>query len=255
MNNIFDSHAHYDDEAFSLDRDEVLSSLPKKGVTGVISCGINLLSSYKTLKLANEYDFVYAALGIHPEDAREERSDDLDAIVRFLRTEKKAIAVGEIGLDYYYEDAAPRETQIDLFERQLELAKELDLPVIVHNREAHEDTLNILKKYRPQGVLHCFSGSVEMAREVVKLGMYIGMGGVVTFKNARKAVDVVADIPIEKLLLETDCPYLAPVPYRGKRNDSSLILFIAERIGEIRGIKGQEVADITCQNTKELFRL
>ncbi len=255
LTNIFDTHAHYDDEAFSEDVDELLSGLPDRGVTGVVTCGVNLVSSAKALEFAKKYDFVYAALGYHPENIGDERKGDLDLIAQLLSDEKKAVAVGEIGLDYYYDNAAPKEEQIDLFERQIEIAKDLDLPIIVHDREAHGDTLEILKKYKPKGVVHCFSGSVEMAREVVKLGMFIGMGGVVTFKNARKAVEVVSDVPIDRLVLETDCPYLAPVPFRGKRNDSGLIANVAEAIGEIKGIDPQKLLDITCENAHVLYNL
>ncbi len=253
MTGIFDTHSHYDDEAFDSDRDELLGSMPQKGVCGIITCGINLLSSAKVLELAGKYDFVYAALGYHPENLCDERKGDLELIAELLSTEKKAVAVGEIGLDYYYEDGAPREEQIDLFCRQIEMAKDLDLPIIVHDREAHGDTLDILKKYKPKGVVHCFSGSVEMAREVVRLGMYIGVGGVLTFKNARKTVEVVEDMPMDRLLLETDCPYLAPVPMRGKRNDSSLIEHIAVRAAEIRGMDAQELVNITTSNAHRLF--
>lgn len=253
LNGIFDTHAHYDDEAFNEDRDALLASLPEKGVTGVVTCGVNLLSSAKALELAKKYDFIYAALGYHPENTGDERKGDLELIAQLLETEEKAVAVGEIGLDYHYDDGAPREEQIDLFCRQIEIAKDLDLPIIVHDRDAHGDTLDILRRYRPKGVVHCFSGSVEMAREVVSLGMYIGMGGVVTFKNARKAVEVVEAIPLDKLLLETDCPYLAPTPLRGKRNDSSLIAYVAKTVGEIRSETAQKILDITCDNACEFY--
>ena len=255
MNNIFDTHAHYDDEAFLEDREEVLGLLTNKGVSHVVTCGTDLMSSYRSLKLAQQYDFIYAALGFHPEDIGEERKGDLDVIKDLLVSEPKAVAVGEIGLDYHYEDGAPREDQIDLFRRQIELANELGLPVIVHDRDAHEDTFNIIKELRPRGVIHCFSGSKEMALEYVKLGMYIGVGGVVTFKNARKAVEVVEALPIEKILLETDCPYMAPTPHRGKRNDSSLIVFVAEKVAEIKNLTPQEVCDVTNQNAKTLFNI
>ena len=255
MNNIFDTHAHYDDEAFSEDREELLGLLQTKGVTGVLSCGINLVSSYENLKLAKQYDYIYCALGIHPENIADERKGDLDLIKELLKTEPKAVAVGEIGLDYYWEENAPRDVQIDLFRRQIEIAKELDLPIIVHDRDANEDTFNILKEMRPKGVLHCYSGEKEQALQYTKMGFYIGMGGVVTFKNARKAVEVVEAIPIDKLLLETDCPYLAPVPHRGERNDSSLIKHVAEKIGEIRGMDPQEVLDITAENAKAFLNI
>jgi TatD DNase family protein len=253
MLNIFDTHAHYDDEAFNEDREVLLGLLPKEGVSHVMTCGTNLVTSYRSLQLAKKYDYIYCALGFHPEEAHEERKGDLDTIVELLKTEKKAKAVGEIGLDYYWEENAPRDVQIDLFRRQIEIAKELDLPVIVHDREAHEDTFNILSEMRPKGVLHCYSGSKEQALQYTEMGFYIGLGGVVTFKNARKAVEVAEAIPLDKLLLETDCPYMAPVPHRGERNDSRLISLVAEKIGEIRGMDPQEIADITNKNAREFF--
>lgn len=255
MENIFDTHAHYDDEAFLSDSEDILLSLPKKGVVGAVTCAVDLISSAHSLELAKKYPYIYAALGYHPEKAGDERKGDLELIAELLETEEKAVAVGEIGLDYYYDDGAPRETQIDLFCRQIELAKDLDIPIIVHDREAHQDTLDILKKYRPKGVVHCFSGSVEMANEVVKLGMYIGLGGVVTFKNARKSLEVAESIPIEHLVLETDAPYLAPAPFRGKRNDSSLICYVAERIAEVRNTDAQELLNITNENAHRLFEI
>lgn len=253
--NIFDTHAHYDDEAFMEDQDTVLSGLKDKGVTGVVTCGVDLLSSANVLKLTKKYDILYGALGYHPEKADEERKGDLELIGELLESEEKAVAVGEIGLDYYYEDGAPKETQIDLFQRQIALGNDLDLPVIVHDREAHEDTMKILKDMKPKGVVHCFSGSYEMAKEIIKLGMYIGVGGVVTFKNARKTVEVVEQMPLEFLVLETDAPYLAPTPFRGKRNDSSYIAYVAERIAEIRGMDPQEILNITAENAKRLYNL
>ncbi|MBQ6753317.1 MAG: TatD family hydrolase [Clostridia bacterium] len=253
MLNIFDTHAHYDDEAFNEDREVLLGLLPKEGVSHVMTCGTNLVTSYRSLQLAKKYDYIYCALGFHPEEAHEERKGDLDTIVELLKTEEKAKAVGEIGLDYYWEENAPRDVQIDLFRRQIEIAKELDLPVIVHDREAHEDTFNILSEMRPKGVLHCYSGSKEQALQYTEMGFYIGLGGVVTFKNARKAVEVAEAIPLDKLLLETDCPYMAPVPHRGERNDSRLISLVAEKIGEIRGMDPQEILDITNSNAEEFF--
>ena len=253
MNNIFDTHAHYDDEAFNEDREVLLGLLPKEGISHVMTCGTNLVTSYRSLQLAQKYDYIYCALGFHPEEAHEERKGDLDTIKELLKKEPKAKAVGEIGLDYYWEENAPREVQIDLFRRQIEIAKELDLPVIVHDREAHEDTFSILSEMRPKGVLHCYSGSKEQALQYTEMGFYIGLGGVVTFKNARKAVEVAESIPIDKLLLETDCPYMAPVPHRGERNDSRLISLVAEKIAEIRGMDPQEIADITNKNAREFF--
>ena len=253
MNNIFDTHAHYDDEAFNEDREVLLGLLPKEGISHVMTCGTNLVTSYRSLQLAQKYDYIYCALGFHPEEAHEERKGDLDTIKELLKKEPKAKAVGEIGLDYYWEENAPREVQIDLFRRQIEIAKELDLPVIVHDREAHEDTFSILSEMRPKGVLHCYSGSKEQALQYTEMGFYIGLGGVVTFKNARKAVEVAESIPIDKLLLETDCPYMAPVPHRGERNDSRLISLVAEKIAEIRGMDPQEISDITNKNAREFF--
>lgn len=253
MNNIFDSHAHYNDPAFDADRDEVLNSLGEKGVSNVINCATDYNSSLISLSYAEKYPFIYASCGLHPEDIKDDYEDELEKIYPLL-IEKKCVAVGEIGLDYHY-DEIPRKVQIDVFTRQLIKANEMNLPVIVHDREAHADTLELLKKYKPKGVLHCFSGSVETAREVLNLGMYLGFGGVVTFKNAVKSVETAKYVPLDRILLETDCPYMAPVPYRGKRNDSSLIKFAAEKIGEIRGIDAQTVIDEANKNTKRLFNI
>lgn len=253
MNNIFDSHAHYNDPAFDSDRDEVLNSLGEKGVSNVINCATDYNSSLISLSYAEKYPFIYASCGLHPEDIKDDYEDELEKIYPLL-IEKKCVAVGEIGLDYHY-DEIPRNVQIDVFTRQLIKANEMNLPVIVHDREAHADTLELLKKYKPKGVLHCFSGSVETAREVLSLGMYLGFGGVVTFKNAVKSVETAKYVPLDRILLETDCPYMAPVPYRGKRNDSSLIKFAAEKIGEIRGIDAQTVIDEANKNTKRLFNI
>ena len=239
--NIFDTHAHYDDSRFDEDRDELLSSLSEKGVSNIVNCGCDLKSSLTTLELAEKYDFIYAALGVHAHEAEEATDSDLNEIEK-LYSKQKVVAVGEIGLDYHY-DFSPRERQIEVFERQIKLANELDLPIIVHDREAHEDTMNLLKKYKPKGVVHCFSGSAEMAKEIIKLGMYVGMGGAVTFKNAVKPVEVARLLPLDRLLLETDAPYMTPVPFRGKRCDSAHIAFTAERIAEIKGIDSQQLID------------
>ena len=251
--NIFDSHAHYTDKAFNDDRKNMLGSLKESGICGVINCGADLESSKESLKLAEEYDYIYFACGIHPEEVENLPENYVD-ILRNLAKHKKCVAIGEIGLDYYWcQDT--KEKQKEVFEKQILLAEELNLPIIVHDREAHGDTLEILKKHKPQGVLHCFSGSVEMAKEVLKLGMYIGFGGALTFKNARKAIEVAEMLPPNRLLLETDCPYMAPVPMRGKRNDSSLIPYVAEKIGEITGLNPQEVLNIATENTKRLFNV
>ena len=248
---IFDTHAHYDDARFDEDRDTLLCSLPQKGVARVINCGVDLASSKTTLALAHKYDYVYAAIGFHPEDCGDATDADFEALLP-LYGDPKVVAVGEIGLDYYW-DTVPKETQKAVFERQLILANELHKPVIVHDREAHADTLALLKKHRPQGVLHCFSGSVESMREAVDLGLYIGLGGAVTFKNAKKPLAVAAAAPADRLLLETDCPYMAPVPFRGKRNDSSLIAYVAEVIASVRGVDVQQLIDQCRENANRLF--
>ncbi len=252
MGMIFDTHAHYDDSAFDEDREELLAGLFSGEVCAIVNQGTTVETSRESLRLAEGFTGMYAAVGLHPECLDENSIDDLE-VIRGLLSHPKAVAVGEIGLDYYYD--IPKELQRDIFERQLAMAKELDMPVVIHDREAHGDTMELLRKYKPEGILHCFSGSVEMAREVVKLGMYIGIGGVVTFKNARKTVEVVSELPLESLVLETDCPYLAPVPFRGKRNDSSLIRYAAQRIAEIRGIETGQVLEITKNNAVKVYRI
>ena len=251
---IFDTHAHYDDAAFDGDRDALLTALPNQGVCGIVNAASDLHSCRTGLALAECYPYIFAAVGIHPEMAAHV-PDDAIAQLRALYAHEKAVAIGEIGLDYHYEDACPRDIQQRVFAQQVELAVELDAPVIVHDREAHEDTLAILRRYRPAGVLHCFSGSVEMMREVVSLGMYIGLGGAVTFKNARKPVEVAAAVPLERLVLETDAPYMAPVPCRGKRCDSTLIAHTAARIAEIRRMDTDTLLKATAENARRLYRL
>lgn len=251
MTHIFDSHAHYDDERFSEDVYELLDALPEKGVSGVISCGVNVESTRFAQALAQKYSYIYAAAGFHPLNL-EDVPDNTEQLLRELLKDPKTVAVGEIGLDYHYEKES-RAAQLALFEMQLRLAKELDLPVIVHDREAHDDTLKLLKAIQPKGVVHCFSGSVEMAKEILKLDMYIGLGGAVTFKNAVKPVEVAAMVPAERLLLETDAPYMTPVPFRGKRCDSSHIAYTAARIAEIRGVDTQTLCEQTETNTRRLF--
>lgn len=252
-NNIFDTHAHYDDEQFDSDRSELLASLTGKGISGVISCGVNAESSKANIDLSGKYPFIYAAVGYHGLNTEDLTDDYLDILKGLIKNEK-TVAIGEIGLDYHYEKET-RDIQLKIFREQIELANEYSLPVIVHDREAHEDTLNILKELKPRGVIHCFTGSVEMAKEIVKIGMYIGLGGAVTFKNAVKPVEVAKFVPADRLLIETDCPYMTPVPHRGKRNDSSLIPYTAEKIAEVRGVTAQEILNLTAENAKELFRI
>ncbi len=246
---IFDSHAHYNDEKFEECRDELLGTLPQYGVCGVINCGCSIESSKSALALADKYDYFYAAVGIHPGCLNE--GTDISEIER-LAGHSKCVAIGEIGLDYYWEKENAH-IQKDIFISQLNLARKLKLPVIIHDRDAHADTLEILKEYQPKGVVHCFSGSSEMAEEILKIGMYIGIGGVVTFKNAKRLPETVKLIPDEKLLLETDCPYLAPEPYRGKLCHSGMILHTAQKIAEIRETDAKTILEISKRNAQKLF--
>ena len=250
---IFETHAHYDDEAFDDDRESLILSLKDRGVVGIVSCGCDIASTVANQNLSHSFDNFYFAAGFHPENLEDFSVEDLEKLEPFFADEK-CVAVGEIGLDYHWMNST-KEKQRELFVAQIELAKAKGLPVIVHDREAHGDTLDILKATKPSGVLHCFSGSVEMAREVIKLGMFLGFNGVATFKNARKIPEVIREIPLDRIVLETDCPYLAPEPHRGKRNDSSFIPFIAQRIGEILGISAQEVLDVTNKNARALYNL
>ena len=253
MNNIFDSHAHYDSEAFNDDRKELLNALPEQGVCGIINCGSDMASSLKSLELADEFDFVYAACGIHPHEA-EGCKDGYIAVLKKLCGETKCVAVGEIGLDYYWTQDN-KDLQKRWFAAQCDFANARNLPVIVHDREAHEDTLCILKDLKPRGVLHCYSGSVETANELLKLGMYIGIGGVSTFKNAKRVREVIKEVPLERILLETDAPYLAPEPYRSKTCHSGMIIRVAEKIAEIKNTDTDTVLSVTKQNTFNLFNI
>ena len=248
---IFDSHAHFDDTAFKEDLSAVVAEMKENGVVGVINNGVNYESSAKIVELSENYDIFYSAVGVHPEDLYNGEIFSPEKILPLL-SHPKTVAIGEIGIDYHW-DTHPADLQKQWFEDQLDFAKQVDLPVIVHDREAHNDTLEILKKHKPKGVLHCFSGSNEMAKEVLKLGMYIGVGGVVTFKNARKLVEVVADLPLDRLLLETDAPYLSPEPFRGKRCRSDLIYFTAQKVAEIKGISTEDVLKASMENIKTLY--
>lgn len=252
MNGVFDTHAHYADSAFDDDRKEILERLPSQGIELVMLASAGIEDTIINSELASEYGYIYAAAGVHPENEDNTPENYIDIVRNTIKSNPKIKAVGEIGLDYHY-DGYDRDRQILLFTQQLELAQELELPVIVHSRDAWEDTMEILKKYRPRGVVHCFSGSAEIAAEILKLGMYIGFTGVLTFKNAKKAIRAVEAIPADRLLLETDCPYMAPVPFRGKRCDSSMIPFTAEKMAEIKGFSTQEMIDIACTNGKKLF--
>lgn len=246
----FDSHAHYDDAAFDNDRDDLIHRLFNADVSGIINVGCNIPTSKASMDLARRYPLIWAAVGVHPQEADSVPPDYLDILSSFLA--KKVVAVGEIGLDYHYDEPS-REAQKTKFEEQVKLAKTLDVPVIIHDRDAHADTLEILKNYRPKGVVHCFSGSVEMASEVVNLGMYVGLGGVVTFKNAKNPVLVARSVPLDRILLETDCPYLAPEPNRGSRCDSSMIKFTAEKIALERGMSVKELLRCAEENALCLF--
>ena len=250
---LFDTHAHYDAGQFDSDRDAVLSGLPDRGVSLVVNPGCDLPSSQKALELAEKYPFLYAAVGYHPENCAPYREQDLDAL-RAWAAHPKVVAIGEIGLDYYWEENPPRELQQKVFRDQMALARELDLPVIVHDREAHGDSLAIVREFpEVRGVFHCYSGSVEMARELVKLGWMISFTGVLTYKNARKTVEVAQAIPIDRLMIETDSPYMAPAPHRGKRNDSGYVVHVCQRLAEIKGISLEECARITRENGMKFF--
>lgn len=252
VNNIFDTHAHYADHAFDSDRAELLAGLQEKGVKYVMLASSSVEDTRENALLAEKYDYIYAASGVHPESVGTNPPDYLNTVRETALSSPKIKAIGEIGLDYHYE-GYDRDKQIKLFEEQLVLAKELRLPVIVHSRDACEDTLSILKKHKPNGVVHCFSGSAETAKEVIKLGMYIGFTGVLTFKNAKKALKALEVVPLDRLLLETDCPYMSPVPFRGQRCDSSMIAYTAEKAAEIKNIAVQELIDITCENAKKFY--
>lgn len=252
---IFDTHAHYDDEQFNGDRDTLLCSMQENGVGTIVNVGSDVASWEDVRALAAKYPFIYGAAGVHPDDVGELNEENFRRLREILQ-EEKIVAAGEIGLDYYWDNES-HELQKKWFIRQLELARELGMPVIIHSRDAAADTLEIMKKYAVgmQGVIHCFSYSVELAREYVKMGFYIGVGGVVTFKNSRKLKEVVEEIPLEAIVLETDCPYLAPVPNRGKRNSSLNLVYVAEQIAELKQVSCEEVTEQTGINARRLYNL
>jgi TatD DNase family protein len=252
---LFDTHAHMDDHAFDEDRAELLESLPSKNIGLLMNPGCSLESSRNAVKLANTYDYIYAAVGSHPDAADEVDDAVLEEYRTLVRENPRVKAIGEIGLDYHYEDI-PREIQLKAFRAQMELARELGLPVIVHEREAHEDGMKIVEEFpEVKGVFHCYSGSAEMAKWLVARGWYIGFTGVLTFKNARKALEVAAAIPMDRIVIETDCPYMSPEPFRGKRNDPGKLYRMAEKLAEIRGLTLEEIHRITTENGKRLYRI
>ena len=252
---LFDTHAHFDDPQFDTDRDEVLQGLKDLGVGRVMDIGASLDTSRKAIEIAEKYDFVYATAGVHPSETIGMTEEDMEELRRLALSSPKVRAIGEIGLDYHYEDTNPEEQQ-HWFRRQLELAKELDMPVVIHDRDSKGKTIEILKEMGiTNGVMHCFSGSAEVAKELVKMGFMISFTGVLTFKNARRAVEACASIPLERLMVETDCPYMAPEPYRGERNFSGYVRFVAEKMAQIKGVSYEELVKITTENAERFYRI
>lgn len=252
---LFDTHAHMDDRAFDSDRETLLASLPEQGIGLLMNPGCSLESSRAACALARKYGYIYAAVGSHPDAADEVNEAVLEEYRTLFRENPKAKAIGEIGLDYHYEDI-PRQRQLEAFRAQMALARELNLPVIVHEREAHEDGMAVVAEFPDvTGVFHCYSGSAEMAKQLVKRGWYIGFTGVLTFKNARKALEVAREIPLERIVLETDCPYMSPEPFRGKRNDPSRLYRMAEALAQLRDLSVEEIHAVTMENGKRLYRI
>lgn len=251
---LVDSHAHLDDSAYAEDLTAVIQRAKENGVSRIINIGADMDSSAKSLELSEKYEQIYAAVGIHPQDVVNAKAKDYDQLAAWLKL-PKVVALGEIGLDYYYDDGAPRELQRKIFIEQIDVAKQMNKPIVVHNRDAHGDVMDILKKEAKglTGVMHCYSGSWEMAKELIKMNFFLSVGGPVTFKNSAKLPEIVAKIPLEYLLLETDCPYLTPQPYRGKRNEPAYIKIIAEKIAQIRNITVEELAVATTDNVKNIF--
>ena len=252
---LFDTHAHMDDRAFDEDREVLLARLPEQGIGLLMNPGCSLASSRDAVALAARYDYLYAAVGSHPDAADEVTPAVLDEYRMLCKRNSKVRAIGEIGLDYHYEDV-PRQRQQEAFRAQMGLAAELTLPVIVHEREAHEDGMRIVEEFPSvKGVFHCYSGSAEMAKWLVSRGWYIGFTGVLTFKNARKAVETAASIPLDRIVLETDCPYMSPEPFRGRRNDSGRLYRMAEALAQIRDLPVEKIHEITMENGKRLYRI
>ena len=252
---LFDTHAHMDDRAFDSDRETLLASLPEQGIGLLMNPGCSLESSRAACALARKYGYIYAAVGSHPDAADEVNEAVLEEYRTLFRENPKAKAIGEIGLDYHYEDI-PRQRQLEAFRAQMALARELNLPVIVHEREAHEDGMAVVAEFPDvTGVFHCYSGSAEMAKQLVKRGWYIGFTGVLTFKNARKDLEVAREIPLERIVLETDCPYMSPEPFRGKRNDPSRLYRMAEALAQLRDLSVEEIHAVTMENGKRLYRI
>lgn len=252
---LIDSHLHLDDEKFDSDREAVIARARENGIGCMINIGADMPSSRRSIQLADQYEEIYAVVGIHPHDAEKMQLSDDEQLAAWTK-HRKVIAIGEIGLDYYY-DLSPRELQRQAFIRQLDVARQMRMPVVVHNRDAHGDTLGILMREGQglTGVIHCFSGSLEMAKELVKMGWYIGFDGPVTFKNAAKLLEIAAEMPLERMLVETDSPYLTPVPFRGKRNEPSHVTLVAQRIAELRGMELEDFSRATTQNVCDLFQI
>lgn len=252
-NFLFDTHAHLDDERFDMDREDLIEKL-KSSICKIINAGCDIKTSEISLELAKKHDFIYATVGFHPHEAQN-MTDEAFAKIEEMAKHPKVVAIGEIGLDYYY-DSSPRETQKKVFEMQMELAEKLSLPVVIHDRDAHADCMSIIRKFpNVRGTFHCFAGSLEMANELIKLGYNMSFGGALTFKNAVRAVNVVENIGMEHIMLETDCPYLTPVPHRGKRNDPSYTMLVAEKIAQLKNLSVEEVIEITYNNAINSFKI
>lgn len=250
---IFDTHAHYDDERYDGQLELIFPEMKDQKVGGILTCGTDLPSSKKCIEITEKFDFVFAAVGYHPTCIDAETQFNTTAFEELIKN-PKVKAIGEIGLDYYW-DTSLKAKQLELFDTQLAFANLHNLPVSVHDREAHQDTFDLLKKHKPQGVVHCYSGSAEMAKELLKLGLYIGVGGVLTFKNAKKTVEIIKEIPMDRLLIETDAPYLTPEPYRSKINNSAYLIFVAKKIAEIKDLSVEEVLSTTYKNALDLFKI